>query len=175
MESTQTKLSRVRKPRVHITYEVETEGAVHEKELPFVVGVLGDFSGNAGLEKKTLRERKFIQIDPDNFEEMMSRIGPGLSFNVENVIANDGSNMNVELHFKSLEDFEPAGIIEQVKPLKDLLDIRNKIRDLMTKADRSEELEIIMEQILQNQDQLQNIAKELGVAPNSSSDQTSVS
>ncbi len=169
MESTQMKLSRVRKPRVHIVYEVETEGAVVQKELPFVVGVLGDFSGNAGAEKKSLRERKFIQIDRDNFDEVMSNFKPGLTFNVENVIQNDGSNMSIELHFEKLSDFEPANVIAQIKPLKDLLDIRNKIRDLSTKTDRSEDLERILEDLLQNNDQLKSITSELGleqVAPN---------
>ena len=169
MESTQMKLSRVRKPRVHIVYEVETEGAVVQKELPFVVGVLGDFSGNAGAEKKSLRERKFIQIDRDNFDEVMSNFKPGLTFNVENVIQNAGSNMSIELHFEKLSDFEPANVIAQIKPLKDLLDIRNKIRDLSTKTDRSEDLERILEDLLQNNDQLKSITSELGleqVAPN---------
>lgn len=163
MESTQTKLSRVRKPRVHIVYEVETEGAKIEKELPFVVGVLGDFSGNAGLEKKSLAERKFVQTDRDNFDEVMSHFGPGLAFSVDNLIANDGSQMGVELHFNSISDFEPANIIAQVKPLKDLLAIRNKIRDLSTKIDRSEDLEKILEELLQNEDQLKSISSELGL------------
>ncbi len=94
MNSTQMKLSRVRKPRVHIVYEVETEGAVVQKELPFVVGVLGDFSGNAGLEKKPLRERKFVQIDRDNFDEVMANIKPGLTFTVENAIEDNGNTMS---------------------------------------------------------------------------------
>ena len=163
MESTQMKLSRVRKPRVHIVYEVETEGATVEQELPFVVGVMGDFSGNAGLEKKPLSERKFVQIDGDNFDEVMSHFGPGLTFSVPNVIANDGSQMSVDLHFNSISDFEPVNIINQIKPLKDLLTIRNKIRDLSTKVDRSEDLEKILEGLLQNEDQLKSISSELGL------------
>ena len=163
MNSTQMKLSRVRKPRVHIIYEVETEGAVVQKELPFVVGVLGDFSGNAGLEKKPLRERKFVQIDRDNFDEVMANIKPGLTFTVENAIEDNGSTMSVELHFDRMADFEPANIVAQIKPLKDLLDIRNKIRDLSTKIDRSEDLEKILEDLLQNNEQLKSVSSELGL------------
>ena len=172
MESTQMKLSRVRKPRVHIVYEVETEGATVEKELPFVVGVLGDFSGNAGLEQKPLPDRKFVQIDRDNFDEVMTHFGPGLAFSVENVLVNDGSQMGVELHFNQMADFEPANVIAQIKPLKDLLDIRNKIRDLSTKVDRSDDLEKILESLLQDQDQLKNITSELGLAQSPDAPQT---
>lgn len=169
MESTQQKLSRVRKPRVHIVYEVETEGATVEKELPFVVGVLGDFSGNAGKEKKSLNERKFIQMDRDNFDEVMSDIGPGVMFSVDNVLANDGSQLPIELHFKEIADFEPANVIAQVKPLKDLLDIRNKIRDLSTKVDRSEDLEKFLEELIQDSQQLKSVTSELGLEQPASS------
>lgn len=163
MESVQTKISRVRKPRVHIVYEVETEGATVERELPFVVGVLADLSGNAGQEKKSFRERKFIQIDRDNFDEVMAAVGPALTFKVENTLADDGSEISVDLKFNSMADFEPGSIVNQVEPLKNLLEIRNQIRDLMTKADRSEDLEEILENILQNNNQLKQIATDLGL------------
>src|SRR3954467_448183 len=105
-ESVPDKLDRVRKPRVHITYQVETEGAVVEKELPFVVGVLGDFSGNPTQPLKPLKDRKFIQIDRDNFNDVMSRMTPGLNLKVENTLAGDGSQMALQLKFRSMEDFE---------------------------------------------------------------------
>src|SRR3954449_5394283 len=114
------KLSRVRKPRVHITYQVETEGAVVEKELPFVVGVLGDFSGNPTQPLKPLKDRKFIQIDRDNFNDVMSRMTPGLNLKVENTLAGDGSQMAVQLKFNSMEDFEPGKVVQQVEPLRQL-------------------------------------------------------
>src|SRR3972149_3865893 len=102
------KLKRVRKPRVHITYEVETEGAVVQKELPFVVGVLGDFSGNPTEPLKPLKDRKFVQIDRDNFNEVMTRMTPALNLKVENTLKGDGSEMSVQLKFRSLDDFTPG-------------------------------------------------------------------
>src|SRR5262249_28098515 len=135
------KLERVRKPRVHITYQVETEGAEVEKELPFIVGVLGDFSGNPTAPLKPLKERKFIQIDRDNFNDIMARMTPGANFRVANTLKDDGSEIAVQLKFNSIEDFEPARVVEQVEPLKKLLATRNKLRDLLSKVDRSEDLE----------------------------------
>lgn len=161
MESSHQKLERVRKPRVHIKYEVETQGATTVKELPFVVGVLGDFSGDATEPLKPLKDRKFVQIDRDNFNEIMSRMNPGLNFRVENTFANDGSELAINLKFNSLEDFEPAKIAAQIEPLKILLDARNKLRDLLTKIDRSEDLENLLEQVLQNTHQLTQLAEEL--------------
>src|SRR5438552_15528108 len=113
-ESIHDKLSRVRKPRVHITYQVETEGAVVEKELPFVVGVLGDFSGNPTQPLKPLKDRKFIQIDRDNFNDVMGRMTPGLNMRVQNTLASDGSEMAVQLKFKGIEDSEPGNVVRQV-------------------------------------------------------------
>lgn len=164
MESIHQKLERVRKPRVHIKYEVETEGAVIVKELPFVIGVLGDFSADATEPLKPLKDRKFVQIDRDNFNDIMKRMTPGLNFRVENKIQNDGTEMAVNLKFNSMEDFEPAAIVEQIPALKALLDTRNKLRDLLTKVDRSEELEGLLEKVLQNTEDLQKLSKELGIA-----------
>ncbi len=162
-ESYQSRLSRVRKPRVHITYEVETEGAQIERELPFVVGVLGDFAGDPTTELKPLAERKFVQIDRDNFNDVMARIAPGLNLKVENRLAGDGSEMAVSLKFNSIEDFEPARVAEQVPALKALLDTRAKLRDLMSKVDRSEDLEALLEEILQDKTKLDNLSAELGL------------
>ncbi|MBV8614448.1 MAG: type VI secretion system contractile sheath small subunit [Acetobacteraceae bacterium] len=158
------KLNRVRKPRVHITYEVETEGAEVQRELPFVVGVLGDFSGDPTQPLRPMSERKFIQIDRDNFNEVMARMTPGLNLKVENTLAGDGSQMSVNLKFNSIEDFEPARVAEQVPALKALLETRNKLRDLMSKADRSEDLENLLEQVLRNEGELKALSGELGAA-----------
>jgi len=163
MASIHDKLERVRKPRVHITYQVETEGAVAEKELPFVVGVMGDFSGNPTKPLKSLKDRKFIQIDRDNFDDVMARMTPGLNLKVDNTLAGDGSQMAVDLEFKSMEDFEPARVVNQVEPLRKLMETRNKLRDLMSKVDRSEELESLLEQVLQNTGDLDKMADELGI------------
>ncbi|CAM3811675.1 type VI secretion system contractile sheath small subunit [Rheinheimera salexigens] len=163
MESIHSKLSRVRKPRVHITYDVETEGASVKKELPFVVGVMGDFAGQNTEALKPLKDRRFVQIDRDNFDEVLKRMNPKLNFSVENKLANDGTEFKVDLEFKSMQDFEPAAIVKQVEPLEKLMATRNKLRDLMTKIDRSEELENILERVLNNGDDLQNLAQDLSL------------
>ena len=157
------KLARVRKPRVHITYDVETEGAEILRELPFVVGILGDFSGDPTQPLRPLSERKFIQIDRDNFNDVMARMTPGLNLRVANKLADDGSEMAVSLKFNSLDDFEPARVAEQVPALRALLETRNKLRDLMSKVDRSEELESLLEQVLTNESELKNLSQQLGL------------
>jgi type VI secretion system protein ImpB len=159
------KLGRVRTPRVHIKYDVETEGATVEKDLPFVVGVLGDYSGNnPGQALKPLKDRKFIQIDRDNFNDIMARIAPGLNIRVENTLQGDSSEMAVQLRMNSMEDFEPGQIVKQVEPLKRLLETRDKLRDLLTKVDRSEDLENILERILQNTDEMKKLSSDLGAS-----------
>ena len=162
-ESIHQKLKRVRKPRVHITYDVETEGAEVLRELPFVVGVMGDFSGDPTQALRPLAERKFIQIDRDNFNEVMARMTPGLNIRVDNKLADDGTQMAVQLKFNSIEDFEPARVAEQVPALKALLETRNKLRDLMSKVDRSEQLETLLEQILTNENELKSLSGQLGI------------
>lgn len=161
MESIHDKLSRVRKPRVHITYDVETEGAMVKKELPFVVGVMGDFSGNNNDNLKPLKDRRFVQIDRDNFDDVLRRMSPKLKLKVDNKLANDDSQMSVELAFNSMDDFQPASIVNQVEPLRQLMETRNKLRDLMTKVDRSEELEELLERVLNNADELQKLNADL--------------
>jgi type VI secretion system protein ImpB len=162
MASIHDKLSRVRAPRVHISYQVETEGAVVEKELPFVVGVLGDFSGDPTSPLKPLKDRKFTQIDRDNFDDIMARMSPGLNMKVDNTLQKDGSEISVNLKFNSMADFEPARVADQVEPLRKLMETRNKLRDLLSKADRSEELESLLERVLKNSDDLAKLASEVG-------------
>ncbi|MFN6953734.1 MAG: type VI secretion system contractile sheath small subunit [Acetobacteraceae bacterium] len=163
MASVHDKLGRVRKPRVHISYEVETEGAAVERELPFVMGVLGDFAGDPSEPLKPVAERKFVQIDRDNFNDVMARIAPGLNLKVDNTLADDGSQMAVSLKFRTLEDFEPQNVAQQVPALKALLETRAKLRDLMSKADRSEELEQLLEQVLQDEAKLKELSSQLGL------------
>ncbi|KPZ53680.1 type VI secretion system contractile sheath small subunit [Pseudoalteromonas sp. S3776] len=155
------KLKRVRKPRVHITYDVETEGTAVKKELPFVVGVMGDFSGDNTEALKPLKDRRFIQIDRENFNDVLKRMSPSLKLVVENTLSDDDSQFEVNLSFKSIDDFEPAAVVNQVEPLRKLMETRNKLRDLMTKIDRSEELENVLEEVLSNTSSLDSIAKEL--------------
>jgi type VI secretion system protein ImpB len=133
------------------------------RELPFVVGIMGDFSGDPTQQLRPLSERKFIQIDRDNFNEVMTRMTPGLNLRVDNKLADDGSQMAVSLKFDSIDDFEPARVAEQVPALKALLETRNKLRDLMSKVDRSEQLESLLEQILTNENELRSLSGQLGI------------
>ncbi len=161
MTSIHEKLERVRRPRVHIKYEVETEGAQLEKELPFVVGVLGGFSGQPTEPLKPLKDRKFVQIDRDNFDEVLARMTPGLQFKVANTLHEDGSEFSVNMSFRSMDDFEPARVADQIPALKKMLEKRNQLRDLLAKADRSEELETLLEEILQSDEEMRRLAGEL--------------
>ncbi|MDB5317001.1 MAG: hypothetical protein JWO24_2845 [Rhodospirillales bacterium] len=163
MSSVHDKLARVRKPRVHITYQVETEGAEVVRELPFVVGVMGDYAGDPSEPLKPLGERKFTQIDRDNFNDVMARIQPGLNLKVDNTLAGDGSQLGVNLKFRSLDDFDPAKVAEQVPALKALMETRGKLRDLMSKVDRSEDLEKMLEDVLQDKEKLGQLSAELGL------------
>ena len=161
--SVHDKLKRVRKPRVHITYDVETEGAVEEKELPFVVGVIGDFSGHPTKKLKPMKDRKFVNIDRDNINDVMKQMTPGLNLRVENTLKGDGSEMAVPLQFESMEDFEPANVAKQVEPLAKLLETRDKLRDLLTKVDLSDDLENVLEEVLKNTGNVEKLASELGI------------
>jgi type VI secretion system protein ImpB len=163
MASVHDKLNRVRKPRVHITYDVETEGAAIERELPFIVGVMGDFAGDPSEPLKPLAERKFTQIDRDNFNDVMARIAPGLNMKVENTLAGDGSEMGVNLKFRHMDDFEPAKVAEQVPALKALMETRAKLRDLMSKVDNSDKLEELLDEVLQDEAKLKQLSEQLGL------------
>ncbi|MEW4563957.1 type VI secretion system contractile sheath small subunit [Bremerella sp. JC770] len=169
-ESYHDKLKRVRKPRVHITYDVETGGAMEKKELPFVVGIMGDFSGNPSEKLEPLKERKFVQIDRDNIDDVMKRFRPELNMRVDNTLADDGSQMAVNLKFESMDDFSPANVAKQVEPLKKLLATRDNLRDLLTKIDRSDDLETLLEQVMNDADQLKKLAGELGVEESGDAD-----
>ncbi len=162
-DSIHDKLKKVRKPRVHITYDLETNGSTSEKEIPFVMGVMGDYSGDNTDNKKALKDRKFASIDNENFNDLMSKINPTLNLKVDNTLEGNGTNMGVDLSFNSMEDFEPHRLVEQVEPLQKLLETRNKLRDLLTKADRSEDLEQILEEVLSNTESLSSLSSELGI------------
>jgi type VI secretion system protein ImpB len=161
--SIHSKLDRVRKPRVHITYDVETEGAAIVRELPFVMGVMGDFSGDPTAPLQPMSDRKFVQIDRDNFNDVMARMTPGLKLKVDNKLSEDGGQMAVDLKFNAIEDFEPARVAQQVPALRALMETRAKLRDLMSKVDRSEELEGLLEKVLQNENELKTLSGQLGI------------
>ena len=164
MSSVHSKLGRIRKPRVHIEYKVETGNATEKKHLPFLMGVVGDYSGNKPTnELKPLRDRKFVNIDRDNINDVLKSMTPGLSMEVENTLAGDGSMMKVNLKFESMDDFSPGNVAEQVAPLKKLLDVRNQLKDLRSKMDVSTDLEATLEQVLKKTDNVAELAGELGL------------
>ncbi|MDY6991783.1 MAG: type VI secretion system contractile sheath small subunit [Pseudomonadota bacterium] len=156
-ESTQHKLSRIRPPRVQITYDVETGGAIQMKELPFVVGIMSDLSGQPQEPLPPLKERKFVEIDRDNFNEVLAAIAPRLAFRVDNKLTDDNSKLNVELHFKHMDDFHPSNIVHQVEPLKKLLDVRQRLTDLLAKLDGNDDLDKLLQDIVNNTEELQKI------------------
>jgi type VI secretion system protein ImpB len=142
---------------------VETEGAEVLRELPFVMGVMGDFSGDPTAPLQSMSDRKFVQIDRDNFNDVMARMNPGLNLKVDNKLSEDGGQMAVGLKFNSIEDFEPARVAGQVPALRTLMETRAKLRDLMSKVDRSEELEGLLEKVLQNENELKSLSGQLGL------------
>ena len=154
---------RVSKNRVSVTYDVETNGAVETKELPFVVGVIGDYSGHR-QDKQEVDERTFYNVDKDNFDTVMKRIGPELSLKVNNVLADDDSQFEANLTFNSMKDFEPESIVAQVEPLKKLVETRNQLKVLLSKADRSRDLEKLLKEVLQSADTINTLSDELGLA-----------
>jgi len=146
-ESIQHKLDRVRPPRVHITYDVEIGGAIENKELPFVLGVLGDFSGNPEEPLPRVKDRKLIEIDRDNFDQVLAAMKPRLTYRVDNKLTSDGSKMGVELNFKSIDDFHPDNVVQQVEPLRKLVNARQRLSDLLSKMDGNDKLETILNEI----------------------------
>jgi type VI secretion system protein ImpB len=161
-ESTQKKLSRVRPPRVHITYDVEVGDAIQLKELPFVVGVLSDLSGKPDEPLPRLRDRQFTEIDRDNFNSVLSAMKPRVAYRVDNKLGDDDSKLGVELRFNSMDDFEPEQVVNQVEPLRKLAEARKKLSDLLAKMDGNDRLVEIMDDVIKNTDALQKLGKESG-------------
>jgi type VI secretion system protein ImpB len=156
-ESTQHKLDRIRPPRVQITYDVEIGDAIEKKELPLVVGILADLSGKPVSPPPKVRDRRFVQIDRDNFDDILASIAPRLAVQVDNALQKDGSKLNIELNFKSFEDFSPINIVEQVEPLRRLYEARLRLRDLLTKLDGNDNLDQLLQDIVNNTQELQEI------------------
>ncbi|HUO31213.1 MAG TPA: type VI secretion system contractile sheath small subunit [Bryobacteraceae bacterium] len=163
-ESTQHKLDRVRSPRVQITYDVEIGGAIELKELPFVVGVLGDLTGQPEEPLPKLKDRKFVEVNPDNFDSVLEGMKPHLSFSVENKLSEetDAPNLKVDLHFKSMDDFEPQNVARQVKPLKELLDLRTRLADLRGSLQGNDKLEELLLDAVGNTEKLEKLKGEMG-------------
>jgi type VI secretion system protein ImpB len=159
-ESVQKKLQRVRPPRVQLTYDVEIGDAIEQKEIPFVVGVMGDFSGNSENPLPKLKDRKFINVDTDNFDDVMKGIEPRAVYRVKNTLSEKGGEFAVELKFKSIEDFRPESIVQQVDPLRKLLEARTKLSDLRNKLAGNDRLEDILGEVLTNTESLKQMGQE---------------
>ncbi|MFB3829126.1 MAG: type VI secretion system contractile sheath small subunit [Bryobacteraceae bacterium] len=163
--STQHKLDRVRPPRVQITYDVEVGDAIEVKELPFVLGVMGDFTGQPAEPLPRLRDRKFVEVNPDNFDAVLESMKPHLSFSVENKLSEDpnAGNLKVDLTFKSLDDFAPDQVARQVKPLKELLDLRERLSDLRGSLQGNDKLEELLRGAVSDPDKLAKLRAEIGL------------
>jgi type VI secretion system protein ImpB len=162
-EGSQKALGRVRAPRVQITYDLETNGALEKKELPMVVGVLGDFSGKPVEPLPRLKDRKFVSIDKDNFNDVMKGAKPRAQFRVKNTMTEEAKEIPVELTFNSIADFEPEQVVKKVEPLAKLLEARARLSDLRNKIGGNEKLEELLQDVLQNTEKLEAIAREAGV------------
>lgn len=162
--STQHKLDRVRPPRVQVTYDVEIGDAIELKELPFVMGVLGDFTGQPTEPLPRLRDRKFTEVNPDNFDAVLAGLKPHLAYSVENKLSEDADapNLKVDLHFKSMDDFEPENVAKQVKPLAALLDLRTKLSDLRGSPQGNDKLEQVLLDTVNDPDKLNKLKAEIG-------------
>ncbi len=159
-DSTQDKLKRIRPPRVHITYDVETGDGVEQKEIPFVVGVLSDLSGKPLEPLPPLKERKYVEVDRDNLNEVLAGTKPRLAFKVDNKIEEDAENrIGVELAFSNLDDFHPENVAQQVEPIRKLVEARKKLYNLMAKLDGNDKLEALLQDVISNTDKLEELGK----------------
>jgi len=164
-DSTQKKLERVRPPRVAISYEVDTGGAIEKKELPFLMGVMGDFSGQPTEPLPRLKERKFVEVTPDNFDDVLASMKPHLNFSVENKLSEsaDAPKLGIDLNFRSMDDFAPDAVARQVKPLKELLDLRTQLADLRGSLQTNEKLDEVLQATLGDAEKLNKLRGELGI------------
>ncbi len=162
-ESLQHKLDRVRSPRVHITYDVEAGGAIEKKELPFVMGVFGDFTGMPEEPLPRIKDRKFVEISEDNFDAVLAATKPHLSLSVENELSEDAEagQLKVDLRFRSMEDFEPAQVARQIPPLKELLDLRTRLADLRGSLQGNDKLDELLQDALRNTEKLEKLKAEV--------------
>jgi type VI secretion system protein ImpB len=163
-ESLQKKEGRVRPARVHITYDVETGGAIEKRDLPFVVGVLADLSGMPEKPLPAMKDRKFVEIDRDNFNSVLKKINPRVAFKVANKLSEDDTKLGVELRFESMDDFHPARVANQIDPLRKLLDVRKSLANLRSSLIGNDKLEGLLQDIIQNQEKLLQAGAEIGLA-----------
>lgn len=162
-ESLQHTLDRVRSPRVHITYDVEIGDAIEMKEIPFVIGVLSDLSGKPDEPLPKLKDRKFVEIDRDNFNNVLEGMKPRLAFRVDNKLTGDDTKMAVELRFKSIDDFHPERVADQITPVRKLVEARQKLSGLLNKLDGNDRLDELLQDVITSTDSLKKLGDEVGV------------
>jgi type VI secretion system protein ImpB len=161
---TQKKLERVRPPRVNISYEVETGGAIETKELPFLMGVLADLSGNPAEALPKLKDRKFVEVNPDNFDAVLKSMKPRVQFTVANKLQPEsGGKIGVDITFESLDDFNPEAVAKQVGPLQELLKLRQKLADLRGSLQGNDKLEEILQNTLNDSGAMKKLESEVGL------------
>ncbi|GGC24136.1 type VI secretion system contractile sheath small subunit [Pseudoduganella buxea] len=158
--SVQKKLQKVRPPRVQMTYDVEIGDSIENKELPLVVGVVGDFGGNSDVAQKRLKDRSFVAIDQDNFDEVLKGVEPRAAYRVKNELSEEGGEFAVDLTFKSMEDFRPESVVQQVEPLKKLLEARTKLADLRNKLAGNDKLEDLLNDVLNSTEKLAELGQQ---------------
>lgn len=154
-ESVQKRLQRVRPPRVQLTYDVERGDAIEQKELPFVLGVMGDFAAQSVQAQERLRDRRMVSIDMDNFDDVMKGLAPRASFRVTNRMSPTGGEIGVDLSFQAFSDFRPEAVIDQVEPLRKLMEIRTRLADMRNKLAGNDRLEDMLSEVLQQTEQLE--------------------
>ncbi|MGC9323795.1 MAG: type VI secretion system contractile sheath small subunit [Desulfomonilia bacterium] len=162
-ESLQHTLDRVRAPRVQITYDVEVGDAIETKEIPFVVGVLGDFSGNPDQPLPKVKDRKFVEIDRDNFNKVLEGMKPRLAYRVDNKLTDDDTKLAVELRFRSMDDFHPERVAQQIEPVRKLVETRKRLSDLLSRLDGNDKLEELLQDVISSTESIEKLAKEAGV------------
>jgi type VI secretion system protein ImpB len=161
--SSQKKLERVRPPRVNITYEVETGGAMEVRELPFVMGVLADFTGHPGEDLPKLKDRKFTEVSLDNFDDVLASMKPHLKITVDNKLSDDpnAGKIGVDINFQSMDDFSPDRVAQQVEPLQKLLGLRNQLADLRGKIQSNEKLDELLQGTLGDEEKRKKLQAEM--------------
>jgi len=170
-ESLQHKLDRIRRPRVQITYDVQVGDAMQKVELPFVIGVLADLSGKPKEPLPWLKDRKVVNSDRDNFNNVLQKATPRLAMKVQNRLTDENTNLAVELNFRNMEDFEPAQVAQQIGPLKELLDMRQKLTQLLSKMEGNDKLEALLADVLSNTEKAMALANQMGIQPGESAGQ----
>lgn len=156
-ESTQHKLDRIRPPRVQITYDVEIGGAIQKKELPLVMGILADLSGKPEQALPKLKDRKFVEIDRDNFNDILKSITPRVVCSVDNKLSKDGGKTSVELKFQHIDDFSPLSVVKQVDSLRKLFEARQRLNDLLAKLDGNDTLDAMLQHVVGNADEMKQL------------------